>query len=114
MSVGRVRRSVGHTQVETMQMAVFDQDYYQFERERILCRVSGLFFMLRRLDPALPRYSDIDGKKWFYSLEFNETPPVLTLGSARSSSTLIVPDASVSIFLNLALSRLNSAQPKAR
>ena len=31
-----VRPSVGHTRVETMQKCRFDQDYYQYEQERIL------------------------------------------------------------------------------
>ena len=37
-----VRPSVGHTRVEILQKCRFDQNYWQYERERILCRVYGL------------------------------------------------------------------------
>ena len=37
-----VRPSFRHTRVETMQKCRFYQNYYQYQREHILCRVSGL------------------------------------------------------------------------
>ena len=38
-----VRRSVTH-ELEPCKSAIFDQNYCQYERERILCRVSSLVF----------------------------------------------------------------------
>ena len=50
-SVGpSVRRSVTH-ELKSCESAVFNQNYWQYERERILCRVYGLVFL--RIPPQV-------------------------------------------------------------
>ena len=39
-----IRRSVTH-ELRSCKNAVFDQNYWQYKRERILCRVYGLVFL---------------------------------------------------------------------
>ena len=49
---GYVRPSVGPSvthELKPCKKAVFDQKYFQYERERILCRVSGLVMILPRM-----------------------------------------------------------------
>ena len=46
-----VRPFVGRSvtdELKSCKSAVFDQNYRQYERERILCRVSGLVFLITR------------------------------------------------------------------
>ena len=48
-----VRRSVTH-KLKPYKEAVFDQNHYQYERGRILCRVYGLVFVSISFDPPCP------------------------------------------------------------